>query len=273
MNLTKNENSFARAITDAKKLYYRDMPWRHELGGTAEAAYKILVSEIMLQQTKVDRVVPKYKDFLVQFPNIETLAHSNLSDVLKLWNGLGYNRRARYVHDAAKLLQSIHSPWSTADLLACKGIGPNTAAAVRVYAYNEPEIFIETNIRTVCIHYFFAQEKSVTDSQILHLVERYIEKSDPRKWYWALMDEGARLKGSKQAVITKSASYKKQPTFQGSRRQIRGNVLKLLIAGPVLEELVLDQIQDMRTNEVIKQLQCEGLVSCKLGVLHLGTIE
>ncbi len=260
---------FNSVLYDTAKELYRDMPWRTSEPDGSFDGYKVLVSEFMLQQTQVGRVVPKYEYFLSKFPTISSLATASLAEVLVAWSGLGYNRRAKYLHESAKILQHKSQPWSYEDLVSCIGIGPNTAKAVRAYAYDLPEVFIETNIRTVYIHYFFADHTTVTDKQITALVEDTINKQSPRTWYWALMDSGARLKTEKKGGLVKSAAYKKQPVFHGSLRQIRGLVLKTLAVNPrTAEQLVSD---DDRTKKVLASLVSEGLISKKGNFYYLGS--
>jgi len=263
-------DNFVSKIHEQAHAAYRDMPWRvSDKGGTFDG-YKVLVSEFMLQQTQVSRVIPKYQYFLDKFPTITSLANASLADVLLAWSGLGYNRRAKYLHEAAKILQHVPQPWQYDDLVKCIGIGPNTANALRVYAYNLPEVFIETNIRTVYIHYFFTNSIKVDDKQILALVDKTMDRKSPRSWYWALMDIGARLKNNNKNGLAKSATYKKQPTFNGSLRQIRGLVLKSLVDGPCSADKLSVVVNDSRLDSVLLVLQSEGLISRDSKSYYLG---
>ncbi len=251
--------TFKKLISHDGKRLFRDMPWRESLPDGSYDPYRILVSEVMLQQTQVPRVIPKFIAFIAVFPTVKSLAVAPLSDVLKLWSGLGYNRRAKYLHDAAQHLLNAAKPWSYDDLIACKGIGPNTAKAVIVYTYDRPEIFIETNIRTVFIHYFFKDKPAVSDKEILELHQHSLDSCNPRSCYWALMDIGAYIKSTTGNANTKSNTYKKQSKFEGSLRQHRGRVLKQLSDGPKK----LDQLQaenDPRLISVLEQLEAEGLI-------------
>jgi A/G-specific adenine glycosylase len=272
MTKTKTYSTAAllRALRGAIKQHYRDMPWRQQNYTVADIAYRTLVSEIMLQQTQVSRVAPKFTAFMQQFPDISTLANAPLADVLVLWSGLGYNRRAKYLHEAAKQLQNMPHPWSLQQLQSCKGIGVNTAAAIRVYAYNFPEIFIETNIRTVLLHYVFAKEAAVLDSTMLQVLQKTIPKSDPKSWYWALMDEGARLKSLNASHLNRAVAHKKQTTFSGSARQLRGKILKLLTAGPVAEHTIHTSLNDQRSAVVLHDMQKEGLLYIHKNTVYLG---
>ena len=231
-------SEFQELIRQKGRELYRDMPWR-----TNTDPYYVLVSEIMLQQTQVSRVIPKFNEFMTKFPTIQVLAAAPLSDVLTIWNGLGYNRRAKYLHDAAKQiisdnqllslfapphLQTLNSPKNPKKarpftpvtgvtrlglaklFLRLPGVGNNTAGAILAYSYNQPAVFIETNIRTVYFHHFFTNQLNVTDKEIAELLDQTMDKEHPREFYWALMDYGAQLKRSGLDQLSKSTGYKKQ---------------------------------------------------------------
>ncbi len=238
----------------------RTLPWRQpEPDGTFDA-YKILLSEFMLQQTQVNRVIIKYYEFLQLFPTIEDLANAPLGEVLTVWNGLGYNRRAQYVHRAAQHLVNTEEPWTLEKLMECKGIGSNTAAAIVVYAYNQPLVFVETNIRSVYIHHFFADQQEVSDASILELVRDTLPVTRSREWYWALMDYGTYCKKTYGNASQRSKHYKKQSSFVGSKRQIRGAVMKALIAkNRSIDELRL-LFDDERLEVVVDDLLKEGQI-------------
>ncbi len=224
----------------------------------------------MLQQTQVSRVVPKYDQWLWRFSCVDNLAQASLADVLSAWSGLGYNRRAKYLHEAAKTLASLSEPWTYEALVACKGIGSNTAAAVMVYAYNQPLVFIETNIRTVYIHHFFNDRDTIPDSEILSLVAQTLDHENPREFYWALMDYGVHLKATVGNASRSSAHYAKQSTFAGSRRQIRGQVLKRLMTQPQTQAELAVIISDERLDTVVADLLREGMITGRNGQLALG---
>lgn len=269
--LVVTHQEFAEFVSSEGRRLYRDMPWRQTEPDGTYSAYKILVSEVMLQQTQVDRVVPKFITFLQEFPTIQTLANTQLSQVLRLWSGLGYNRRAKYLYEAAQKLVATPEPWTTADLVACKGIGKNTAAAIRAYAYNEYEPFIETNIRTVLVHYFFEKQTGISDVVLTNILNKTADTETPREWYWALMDMGSALKKSGHSHLHRVAAHKRQPTFKGSMRQIRGQVLKELAEGPLLKKELLRRITDERTPAVISSLLAENLVSQERNLISLGS--
>ncbi len=235
-----------------------DLPWRQ-----AADPYQILVSEIMLQQTQVARVIPKYQEFLLRFPDVQTLAKADLGDVLKVWNGLGYNRRAKFLWMAAqKIVEDFGGefPVDTKKLESLPGVGANTAGAILAYAFNKPVIFIETNIRTVYIHHFFNDRTEVPDKEIRLLVEQTLDMQNPRTWYWALMDYGTYLKLSVGNLSRASKTYTKQSKFKGSRRQIRGQIIKTLIDSPANGSRLRKVISDPRLVSVLDELVDEKMI-------------
>jgi A/G-specific adenine glycosylase len=211
--------------------YYRRsgrhvLPWRR----TADP-YCILISEVMLQQTQVPRVIEKYISFIRRFPDFAALAQAPLSAVLKEWQGFGYNRRAIAVKKIAEIVQRDYAgklPQDRDTLVKLPGIGEYTAAAIGAFAFNRPAVFIETNIRAVFIHTFFGDRTNVSDKELLSLIEKTLDSKNPRKWYWALMDYGVMLKKKFTNPSRRSSHHKKQSRFEGSNRQLRGRVLKLL---------------------------------------------
>jgi A/G-specific adenine glycosylase len=260
---TKIED-FQRVVWDYYRAHgRRDLPWRVPEADGSFDAYKILVSEVMLQQTQVARVIPKYHLFLKQFPSIAALAAAPLADVLRAWNGLGYNRRAKFLWQCASRVASEFGgklPDSSAGLAQLPGIGANTAGAVMAYAFNKPVLFVETNIRTVFIHHFFPGKSDVTDRQILNLVAQTLP-DEPRQWYWALMDYGSHLKQTVGNLNSLSKHYTKQSRFEGSKRQIRGQVLRLLGERPHEVSELQEQIADNRLADVLRDLAAEGFIA------------
>lgn len=241
-----------------------DLPWRSSESDGSFDPYKILVSEIMLQQTQVSRVIPKYHDFLKRFPSFTALASAPLSGVLRAWNGLGYNRRAKFLWQCARQVVAEHGgrlPQTTAELVRLPGIGPNTAGAILAYAFNQPVIFIETNIRTVFIHHFFRGQQGVDDRRILDLVAQALP-DNPREWYWALMDYGSSLKQKLGNLNTLSKHYIKQSRFEGSKRQLRGQILRLLGDEPRTAAQLASEIADERLPDVLNDLVKESLIAC-----------
>jgi A/G-specific adenine glycosylase len=240
-----------------------DLPWRQPEPDGSFDPYKILVSELMLQQTQVARVLGKYPQFLAQFPSVQALASAPLGSVLVAWQGLGYNRRAKYLWQAAQKIASDYGgalPKTSKELAALPGVGANTAGALLAYAFDQPSVFVETNIRTVFIYHFFQGQSSISDSDILALVQKTLPQANYRNWYWALMDYGAYLKQKVGNNISASRSYHRQSPLRGSRREIRGQVLRLLAASPHSTSELQHAIIDERLPSVLADMQAEELI-------------
>jgi A/G-specific adenine glycosylase len=205
----------------------------------------------MLQQTQVDRVIPKYKSFLKKFPNSKALGQAPLAEVLKEWQGLGYNRRAKYLWEAAKQMKGKYV------LEDLPGVGPYTANAVRVFAYNEPRVLIETNIRAVFLHHMFPKSKKVTDARLLLFIAAAVPPAKAREWYSALMDYGSYLKSITPNPSRRSKHHTKQSKFKGSDREIRGAILRATLAGESLKKLPFDK---KRIKIQVTALKKEGLI-------------
>jgi len=264
-------NEFVETVWEHYAKNNRELPWRMPETDGSSDPYKIMVSEIMLQQTQVSRVAVKYEQFLAEFPNVRALANASLSKVLIVWQGLGYNRRAKYLHEASKKIQKDYAgklPTSKEELTALPGIGPNTAAAILVYAHNSPEVFVETNIRSVYLHHFFQDREDITDKEIQKLVKETLQKS-PRDWYWALMDYGTFIKKTHGNPNKRSKSYARQSKFAGSTRQVRGMVLRELSKGSRSVKELQVNIQDERVTGIIQVLEKEGLITKTEELYHL----
>lgn len=237
----------------------RVLPWRSH-----PSPYGVLVSEIMLQQTQVPRVIEKYQEFMRVFPTIKDLAEAPTDQLLKVWQGLGYNRRALNLRKAAQAILTQHKgklPETLEELDALPGIGPATAASISAFAFNKPVVFIETNVRSVFIHFFFKGQAEVHDNEILPLVEQALDRTNSRKWYSAIMDYGTILKKEVTNPSRKSTHYTKQSKFEGSERQLRGKVLKLLTKEKSIEiEKLKAEVGDTRTNTILEQLTAEGFI-------------
>ena len=256
---------FTDFITQKGIELYRDMPWRRDV-----RPYFILVSEIMLQQTQVDRVVPKFEAFITRFPDEAALAAASLADVLQLWQGLGYNRRAKFLHEAAQYIVSRGSmPITSQELQQLPGVGENTAGAIMTYAFNQPVIYIETNVRTVYIHHFFHDTHDVHDNDIRMLLSETIDHNQPRQFYWALMDYGAELKRQGYGRLQQSRHYKKQSVLSGSVRQMRGAIVRELTKGTVSRHELESRIGDERFDRALDGLITDGLVVARAGRVHL----
>ncbi|MBN1292424.1 MAG: A/G-specific adenine glycosylase [Candidatus Latescibacteria bacterium] len=239
----------------------RNLTWRN-----TKNPYFILVSEVMLQQTQVDRVIPKYEEFIDIFPDFNTLAHASLQNVLQSWQGLGYNRRAVALHKTAKKVMEEFSgilPQEPEILQQFPGIGSYTACAIAAFAFDKPSAFIETNIRSVYIHFFFGDHVDVNDRDLLPLVEKTLDKNNPREWYYALMDYGVMLKKKYPNPSRKSSHHQKQSPFKGSNRQIRGKIIRLLTTRasiPEQELLTIIDTDNEKIKKIIEQLINEGLI-------------
>lgn len=188
----------------------------------------------MLQQTQVSRVIEKYTAFISTFPTAQSLAHAQTKDVLLLWQGLGYNRRALYLKQACEKVVQMYDGKFPKDfklLTALPGIGPATAGDILAFAWNIPHPVIETNIRSIFIHFFFKDKTQVHDKEILELVTKTLDTKNPREWYWALFDYGAHLKTIRKNN-NRSVHYVKQSRFAGSNREKRSQILKLILQKP-----------------------------------------
>lgn len=237
------------------------LPWRQE-----HDPYKVLVSEMMLQQTQVERVIPYFRAWMKKYPNVKALAKAPLSDALRQWQGLGYNRRAKFLHGATTEIAAKYKgkiPADAAILESIWGIGPYTAHAIMTFAFNHDSIFIETNIRTAVIHHFFADRDDISDEEIAQVLKRVLPHGQAREWYSALMDYGAYLKRSGIRLNAKSKGYRKQGVFEGSSRQARGAILRELSNGPAGRMKLLKIIPVQRKpqlEEQLAKLMREGMI-------------
>ena len=220
-------HTFAARVWEHYDTHARDdLPWR-----STRDPYRVLVSEVMLQQTQVARVVPKYAEFLSAFPTAEALGEAPLDEVLRVWRGLGYNRRALALKRAAEVIVAEYDgrvPDTLEGLTALPGIGHATAAQILAFAFDVGVPFIETNIRSVYLHEFFGDAEDVPDSVLLPLVEATMDRERPRAWFWALMDYGTHLKATRPNPSRRSRHHVRQGRFEGSNRQLRGRLLAAL---------------------------------------------
>jgi A/G-specific adenine glycosylase len=252
---------FQQMVLSYYNNYGREMAWRDTTD-----PYLILVSEIMLQQTQVERVRIKFPEFIETFPDFASLAVAPLDNVLSVWQGMGYNRRAIALQKCAIRVMNEYDGILPADvdiLATFPGIGRATASSIAAFAFNLPVVFIETNIRRVFIHFFFTGNETVSDAEIIPVVTRALYKKNPRIWYWALMDLGSALKKRVPNPNRRSAHYTKQAPFEGSDRKIRGAILKLL-----LKEYSLDDKEifgcvaedPLRVRKILGDLEAEGFI-------------
>lgn len=279
---------FQEIIWENYLLYGRhDLPWRKTTD-----PYKILVSEIMLQQTQVERVLKKYPEFIEKFADFQSLANASAEQILRVWQGMGYNRRALYLKKIAERVVKDFKgelPQDPEILETFPGIGKNTAGAIVTFAFNKPIIFLETNIRRVFIHFFEAlqepmsaeanfrlrgrrprdelERRRIDDNELLPIIEQTLDRKNPREWYYAIVDYGAMLgksAGWRKNPNRKSKHYTKQSQFEGSNRQVRGMILKLLFEKKVASENQLVNslgVSDLKITKNLLQLNREGFIT------------
>ena len=257
----------------------RVFPWRETTD-----AYAILLSEVMLQQTQTARVAEYYDRFLARYPAPRALANAPLRELLLLWKGLGYNRRALMLQRACRVIADEHRgkvPLNETALCALPGIGSYTARAILAFAADHPSVLIETNVRTVFLHLFFRERDRVTDREIEQVARALLPMKDSRRWHYALMDFGALLKKALPSVIRKSAHYRVQSKFEGSSRQLRAMVLHEVaskkstsiasVVRAVAEKRPEASLPEGRQSidALIRALTAEGLLSLKRGRLSI----
>lgn len=244
--------TFKRMIwTHYRRAGRTSLPWRH-----TRDLYAIFISEIMLQQTQVARVEKYYEKFIKQFPDFRALARAKKGDVLKAWQGLGYNRRAIFLKRAAEIIIAQYGGRLPCDRVALEqlpGVGKGTSGSLMAFAFNAPEVFIETNIRRVFIHFFFPKRRKIMDAELERYIKKSVDRKNPREWYWALMDYGAAMPAARGASTSlyhtnpnrRSAHYKKQSPFAGSDRELRGKIMR---------STLLQKRNKIETKELLKEL-------------------
>lgn len=281
-----------REIQQTILLWYkqsgRQLPWRQTTD-----PYRILVSEMMLQQTQVDRVIPKYYCFLEKFPTVISLADAQTADVLKMWSGLGYNRRALYLQKCAQTIKEKHNgkfPETTEELLALPGLGKYTAAAVQSFANNKDIVVIDVNIERIFKRIFYGKIGSAEA-----IAQHVLPKNESRNWHNALMDIGSLfctakkpkcdLCPAKQFCASANnkerieATWKKKKVvpFKDSDRIVRGTILKLLTTqngqekNAIYEQVLQQNIKREREKfeEILVQLEKDGLVRREKEIVSL----
>lgn len=270
-------DAFVDTVWERGRKLYRDLPWRN-----THDPYGILLSEVMLQQTQVKRVLGRWEEWLDAFPTVRDLAAAPLPPVLELWQGMGYNRRALNLKRCAEEVVTRHDgviPSDKGELLALPGVGPSTSAGVRVFAFMQPDVYVETNVRAVFIHELFPEHESVSDKELVPLVEATCpQDTSVRDWYYALLDYGAHLKRTLPNPTRKSKQYKRQSSFEGSHRQKRAYLLRRIIEQELTaEELARDLAQaesaakrpeptPEEARAILEELEREGFVTCQDGL-------
>ncbi len=264
MSIIQRKFLFKKTIRGFYRNNGRKLPWRR-----TRNPYYIFVSEIMLQQTQVERVEKFYSPFLRRFPDLRALAKAPLADILQRWQGLGYNRRALYLKRAAAEIVTRHGsavPRDQSVLAQLPGIGTSTAGAIAAFAFNTPVPFIETNIRRVYLHFFFPRRRAVPDAALLSLIAQTLNRKNPREWYYALMDYGAMLGAARKGAKNpnrRSKHYTRQSKFAGSDREIRGRIIALALKEKHLDETALSaklHTDTKRIKNIVAALLCEGLI-------------
>lgn len=261
-------SSFQDVIRSCYKEHGRVFPWRETTD-----PYLVLVSEFMLQQTQTSRVVDKYIEFSTAFPSVFQLAQSPFREVLRVWQGLGYNRRALALHKTAgEIVDRYHGrvPDDSILLRQLPGVGEYTASAIMAIAFNKPAVVIDTNIRTVYLYFFFREKEKVGKEEIVPIIETTIDRDSPREWYYALFDYGSMLKRDRKDLET--GKRRKQSTFRGSDRELRGKILRLLLDAEVMtEDQILARLpsDNERVRRIISQLHEEGLLDGNDGVIRI----
>jgi A/G-specific adenine glycosylase len=264
-------DQFKQDIWTFYKTNKRSFAWRN-----VDDPYKVVVSEIMLQQTQTYCVEKKFDQFIELFPDFKSLAHAPKHAVIAAWQGLGYNRRALALQGIAQKVMQEHGgslPNDQEILVTFPGIGKATASSICAFAFNAPSPFIETNIRSVFIHFFFKERDDVHDKELMPLIAESLDHNEPREWYYALMDYGVMLKKTLKNPSRKSKHHTQQSKFEGSDRQIRGMILKSLtrFISCHIDELYAEIPREQsRINKALDQLIEEGFITEKDGELFIA---
>ena len=258
--------AFQSLIWNYYRRHARPMPWRE-----SSDPYHIYLSEVMLQQTQVARVLPRYLQYIKRYPTITEVAQAPLSQLLQMWQGLGYNRRAINMGRACRLMATHHSgriPQRRKELLALPGVGVATAGAILVYAFGQRAPFIETNIRRLFIHFFFAERPltdSIADSEIMPLIEKSLPRRKLRHWFYALTDYGAKLARKSPNPNRRAQAYRQQPPFAGSHRALRGAIIRYVLQEKALSRsLLCEHLPAYGTAQIeqaLAELAAEGMIT------------
>lgn len=230
---SRDLSEFRATVLDRGAELYRDLPWRR-----THDPYEIWISEVMLQQTQTARVDGRWQRWLQRFPTVSALAAAEPAEVLEEWQGMGYNRRALALLRAAQAIVEGGGalPSGARALEALPGIGPATAAGIRAFAFDLPGVYLETNVRAVFLHELFPGEEGVSDRELVPLVRATCPADasdpddDPRTWYYALLDYGAYLKRTVPNPSRRSSGHARQSRFEGSHRQKRAELVRILLA-------------------------------------------
>lgn len=271
-------DAFCALVRERGAELYRDLPWRD-----TRDAYAVMLSEVMLQQTQVARVLGRWEAWIESFPTPAVLAAAPLPPVLEQWQGMGYNRRAVNFKRAMQVVVDEFDgavPSGLEELLSLPGVGPATAAGVRAFAFDLPGVYLETNVRAVFIHELFPERDGVSDSELRPLVEATCPGRDVRGWYYALLDYGAHLKKTLPNPSRRSKHHTRQSKFEGSHRQKRAFLLRRVLEAPAtLAQLAGDlnaaelaagreRLDAEQVETILNELQAEGFVAFDSGAWH-----
>ncbi len=258
--------AFQSLIWDYYRRHARPMPWRE-----SSNPYHIYLSEVMLQQTQVTRVLPRYLQYIKRYPTIAKVAQAPSAQLLQIWQGLGYNRRAVNMGRACRLMMAHHSgkvPQRREELLALPGVGAATAGAILVYAFGKRIPFIETNIRRLFIHFFFAEHPatdSIADREIMPLIEQSLPRRKLRHWFYALTDYGARLARQRPNPNRRAQAYRQQSAFAGSHRALRGAIVRYVLQeGALSRPLLCERLPTygrIQVERALAELAAEGMIT------------
>jgi A/G-specific adenine glycosylase len=237
----------------------RDFPWRN-----TKNPYHILVSEFMLQQTQVSRVVKKYEEFINTFPTMDKLINSETRTLLAVWLGLGYNRRAIWLKQTvSEIVKRRGFPNDPAELIKFKGIGKYSSNSIAIFAFNLDYVAVDVNIKRVLLHYEFITTQT-SEKDIYRIAKELLPKGQSRDWHNALMDFGAiNLKHIK-------FSTKKYQPYKGSIREIRGDIIKILTRnGPIPHEKLVEHYYHRDIDKIIKELIKDRLIKKRFNELFI----
>ena len=292
----KKITDFRKQILTWYRKNQRDLPWRK-----TRDPYRILISEVMSQQTQISRVIPKYEAWLDKFPTVQSLAASNISDVLRYWSGLGYNRRALNLKKTAEMIIEKYKgkfPTNEKELLSLPGIGQYTSRAVLCFAFDQQVAVVDTNVRKVILTQFknelgimnyelgennkinnsllsiqdALKTNKITDKDIEVIAQLLLPKGKAYEWNQAMMDYAAAMLKKEKIPIPK------QTKFHGSRRYYRGQILKILLqkksvsigdVGPLIKKEFTSSEKEWLLN-LLEELQKEGFISIKNSNLELA---
>lgn len=265
-----DKNKISKFRTKIRKFYRqhgRELPFR-----MIDDSYKVTVSEIMLQQTQVDRVIPKYNNWIHKFPNWQSLAQASNKEILTYWSGLGYNRRAIYLKNIAQILVEEYNgkmPEDINTLQSFPGIGKYTSYAILIFAFGKRLATVDTNIRKVLLHEFNLSA-DISDKEIQTLAEIVLPQTKIKEWHYALMDYAKTL--PKEIHIKYQTKYK-QSKFEGSIRQIRGEIIRQLTKNKfvTINEISINlKRTENDIKKAIETLQYENIITLKKNKIYLN---